>query len=131
MAAVGLISVSALAADASGTWKWTQMGGRGGGSGGTGTPREVTLTLAQKEGKLTGTVAMPGRDGATSNIAITNATIQGEAISFDVEREFNGNKMVTKYAGTLKGDAIKGSIVSPGRGGGEPQKRDWEAKRTK
>src|SRR5687768_15035149 len=61
--AVCLMSTAAFAADASGTWKWTQQG-RGGKSGGSGTPRETTLTLKQTDGKLTGTVSSPGRDGA-------------------------------------------------------------------
>lgn len=125
-AAVGLITVSAYAADAAGTWKWTQASGRSGG-----TPREVTLTLTAKGGQLSGSVSMPGRDGATTTAAISNASLKGDAIAFEVEREYNGNKVVTKYAGKLQGDTIKGTVESPGRGGGEPQKRDWDAKRAK
>ena len=38
--------------------------------------------------------------------------------------------LVTKYAGKLAGDEIKGSIERPGRGEGQPpQKTDWLAKR--
>lgn len=129
IAAVGLFSVSALAADPSGSWKWTQTSSRG---GGTGTPREITVTLAMQGGQLTGTVAMPSRGGgAPTSIAISNASCKGDTVSFEVEREYNGNKVVTKYTGKLQGDTIKGSIVSPGRDGGEPQKREWEARRVK
>ena len=46
-------------------------------------------------------------------------------------REFNGNKMTTKYSGKVSGDTIKGKIEMPARGGGDPMTRDWEAKRAK
>ena len=60
----------------------------------------------------------------------TSTTEQaGEEISFQVSREFNGNKIVQKYHGKISGDTIKGKIESPGRDGGEARSRDWEAKR--
>lgn len=129
LAAVCLVSAAAFAADASGTWKWTEQS-RGGGGGG-GTPREVTLTLAQKDGQLSGKYSRPGRDGNTTTGEITNASIKGDTIAFNIEREFNGNKVVTKYSGKLAGDTITGQVESPGRNGGEPTKREWVAKRAK
>jgi hypothetical protein len=122
------MSAAAFAADASGTWKWTEQG-RGGGGGG-GTPRESTLTLTQKDGKLTGQVSRPGRDGATSTSEIKDASVKGDMIAFSVEREFNGNKFVTKYSGKLAGDTITGESESPGRDG-QTMKREWVAKRAK
>jgi hypothetical protein len=122
------MSAAAFAADASGTWKWTQQG-RGGGGGG-GTPRESTLTLTQKDGKLTGTVSTPGRDGATSTADIKDASIKGDTVTFSVEREFGGNKFVTKYSGKLAGDTITGESEGPGRDG-QTMKREWVAKRAK
>ena len=128
-AAVCLLSAAAFAADASGTWKWTQQG-RGGGGGG-GTPRETSLTLTQKDGKLTGKLTSPGRgDGAAMVTDISDAAIKGDMVSFTVEREFNGNKFVTKYSGKLEGDTITGQSEGPGRDG-ETMKREWVAKRSK
>jgi hypothetical protein len=124
--AVCLMSTAAFAADASGTRKCTQQG-----RGGSGTPRETTLTLKQTEGKLTGTVSSPGRDGATNTTEISNGTIKGDVVAFSVEREFGGNKFVMKYSGKLAGDTITGEAESPGRDGGQPTKREWVAKRAK
>src|SRR5699024_1861173 len=61
-AATCLMTAAAFAADPSGNWKWTQQGRGGGGGGGGGTPREASLTLAAKDGKLTGKLTMPGRE---------------------------------------------------------------------
>lgn len=128
-AAVCLTSAVLFAADPSGTWKWTEQG-RGGG-GGTSTPREVTLTLAMKDGKLTGTMNRPGRDGNATATEISNASVKGDEIAFNVERQYGDNKVVTKYSGKLSGDTITGQSESPGRNGGEPTKREWNAKRAK
>lgn len=123
------MSAVVFAADPSGTWKWTTQG-RGGGGGGSGTPRESTLVLAMKDGKLTGKLTTPGRGGDPMSTEISNASIKGDVISFTVEREFNGNKFVTKYSGKLAGDAITGEAESPGRDG-QTMKREWNAKRAK
>jgi hypothetical protein len=125
IAATCLISAAAFAADPSGTWKWSQPS-RGGG----GAPRESTLTLAMKDGKLTGKLSTPGRDGATMASDISNASVKDDVVTFSVEREFNGNKFVTKYSGKLAGDTITGESEGPGRDGAV-QKREWVAKRSK
>jgi hypothetical protein len=124
------MSAAVYAADPSGTWKWTQQGRGGGGGGGGGTPRESTLTLTMKDGKLTGKLSSPGRDGGTNETAISNASIKDDVVAFAVEREFNGNKFVTKYSGKLAGDTITGEAESPGRDG-QTMKREWVAKRSK
>ena len=126
------MSAAVFAADPSGNWKWTEQsrGSRGGGGGG-GTPREVTLTLAVKDGKLTGKMNRPGRDGNVTATEISNGMIKGDEISFSVERQYGDNKFVTKYSGKLAGDTITGNSESPGRNGGEPTKREWMAKRAK
>jgi hypothetical protein len=102
-------------ADPTGTWKWSSTGQNG-------QTRESTLTLKLDGDKLTG--ALSGRNGDT---AIANATLKDEEISFEVTREFNGNKVTSKYNGKLSGDTIKGKIESTRNG--EAQSRDWEAKR--
>ena len=101
--------------DPTGTWKWSFTGQNG-------QTRETTLKLKLEGDKLTGTVS--GRNGDT---AIENAKIKGEEISFSVTREFNGNKMTSKYNGKLSGDSIKGKAETDRNG--ETQSRDWEAKR--
>jgi len=101
--------------DPTGTWKWSFTGQNG-------QTRESTLTLKLDGDKLTGSLA--GRNGDT---AIANAAVKGDEISFEVTREFNGNKVTSKYTGKLSGDSIKGKIESTRDG--QPQSRDWDAKR--
>ena len=127
-AAVCLMSAAVAAADPSGTWKWTSQG-RGGG-GNTGTPRESTLTLTMKDGKLAGKLSTPGRGGDPMVSEIKDATFKGDTISFTVERQFGDNKFVSKYSGKLSGDTITGEYESPGRDG-QTSKREWVAKRSK
>src|SRR5258705_10365395 len=74
-------------ADPTGTWKWSFTGQNG-------QTRETTLKLKLDGEKLTGSVS--GRGGET---AIAEAKVKGEEISFQVTREFNGNKVTTKYNG--------------------------------
>lgn len=121
------ITVAAFAADASptGTWKWTQPG-RGGNPG-----TERSLKLENKDGKLTGTLeGWQMGDNKIPDTAISAASFKDGVVAFSVEREFNGNKFVTKYTGKLEGDKITGSSEAPGRDGAV-QKRDWVATRAK
>jgi hypothetical protein len=106
----------ALAADPTGTWKWTTQSPNGG--------IETTLKLETKDGKLTG--AYSNQFGDT---AISNASIKDDAIAFEVVRDLGGTKYVVKYRGKLEGDTIKGTLEAPGRDGGEAMKLDWNAKR--
>lgn len=127
-AAMFYLSAAAWAAEASptGTWKWTVQG-RQGGQG-----FEQTLKLEHKDGKLTGMIlGMQGGQFSVPDTAISDATFKDDTIKFTVTREFNGNKFTTKYEGKLVGDLIKGSSERPSPNGGEPVKREWEAKRVK
>jgi hypothetical protein len=129
-------SVQAADAKVDGKWSWT-MQGRGGNANAT--PRKSTLTLKQDGEKLTGTLSQPafGRRGqggdapAPVETAISDGKIKGSEISFKVTREFNGNSRTTTYNGKVDGDTIKGKVEMPGRNGGDPISRDWEAKREK
>jgi len=116
-------SVGALRADdkanPTGTWKWIVPGRQGGQA------REMTLKLKLDGDKLTG--AMVGQNGQET--AIEDGQHKDGEISFKVTRERQGNKITTKYSGKLSGDAIKGKIESERNG--QPQSRDWEAKRAK
>jgi hypothetical protein len=112
-----VLAVAVFAGDPTGAWKWTSEGRNG--------PMESTGTLTLKEGKLTGSVS--GRNGDT---AIGDATFKNDQIDFTVTREFNGNKMVSKFSGKLEGDTITGSIERPGRDG-KVNKSVWKATRSK
>ena len=120
VALVFMLGVAALAADkkadATGTWKWsfTTQNGQ---------TRETTAKLKVEGDKLTGTVS--GRQNETP---IEEAKLNGEDISFKVTREFNGNKIIQKFAGKISGDTIKGKIETDRNG--ENSSRDWEAKRS-
>ena len=115
--AVALVCTAApaLAADPTGTWKWTVERG--------GQTRETTLKLKVEAGKLTGTIS--GRENDTP---IEDGKVDGDDISFKVTREFNGNKVVQTYKGKLSGDTIKGKVEFERNG--EAQSRDWEAKKS-
>lgn len=122
-----LLTSVGFAADPSGSWKWSWGGGGGGGGGGQGTPPEITLTLALKEGQLTGTLG----GGRGEPVAIKDATFKDDTVSFTVSRaNRDGAQMVSKYVGKIAGDTLTGTIEGPGRGG-EVMKRDWVAKRAK
>lgn len=119
-----LLPLAALAGDPTGTWKWTTEGRNG-------QSFESTLKLELKDGQLAGT--MLGRQGGQftiPDVAIGDASFKDDAVAFTVTREFNGNKMVIKYAGKLEGDTIKGTIERTNRDG-ELVKRDWTATRAK
>jgi hypothetical protein len=107
--------------DPTGTWTWT-MPGRNGGP-----DRKMSLKLKLAEEKLTGVLISPGRQGTTNETKIEDAKLKGDMISFTVTREFNGNKMTTKYDGKVAADAIKGKLEFERNG--ETTSRDWEAKR--
>jgi hypothetical protein len=110
-------------ADPTGTWTWTTPG-RDGAPG-----RQSTLKLKADGEKLTGSLSSPGRQGGQAReTEIENGKIKGDEVSFNVTREFNGNKMTQKYNGKISGDAIKGKIEFERNG--ETQTRDWEAKRS-
>ena len=85
----------------------------------------TTLKLETQDGKLAG--AYSNQFGDT---AISNASLQDGVISFEVVRDFGGQKYVVKYHGKMAGDTISGTIEAPGHDGGEAAKLDWNAKRT-
>jgi hypothetical protein len=123
--AVCFATVAAFAADASGTWKWTQQG-RQGGQG-----FEVTLKLDVKDGTLSGTM-LGGTFGQNTipDTAIGDASIKGDTVSFTVTRMFGETKRVSKYEGKVEGDTIKGTQERQTRDG-TMAKSDWVATRAK
>ena len=111
------------AADASGTWTWSTPGREGA------EPRKSTLTLKVEGEKVTGKLSAPGRQGAVTDLEVKEGKIKGDEISFITSVERGGNTITTKYMGKISGDTIKGTVERPGRGGGDPTKNPWEAKR--
>jgi hypothetical protein len=109
-------------ADPTGTWTWSTPVRDGG------TARVTTLKLKAEGEKLTGTISMPGRQGAEPReTQIQNGKIKGDEISFTLTREFGGNTMTSKYTGKVSGDVIKGKMEFERNN--ETQSREWEAKR--
>jgi hypothetical protein len=123
-ACLALGTLASQAADATGTWSWSRPGRQGG------DPVKMTLKLKADGEKLTGSLISPGRQGGDpTTTAISDGKVKGDDISFTVTREFNGNKMTSKYTGKVSADAIKGKTEFERNG--ETQSRDWEAKREK
>lgn len=117
-----VMTAVAAAADITGNWKWSQQGRNG--------SQDYTAKFALKDGKLTGTVMMPGFGGGEPMaVEISDGSVKDGDVTFSIVREFNGNKFATKYEGKLDGDTIKGSSERPGRNGGAPMKSDWSATR--
>ena len=106
---------AANAADVTGTWKSSTTNQ-------TGQARETIFKLKAEGEKLTGTVS-----GRNNDTAIEAGKIKGDEVSFQVIREFNGNTMTNKYTGKISGDTITGKSESEREG--QPQSRDWTAKR--
>jgi len=108
------------AADADGNWIWSTAGRNGG------TPRESVLSLKSDGNTLTGKISTPGRDGKPADTTISNGKLDGNQVSFDLVREFNGNSQTTSYSGTVANGQITGKIT--GVRNGETTSRDWVAK---
>lgn len=89
-----LASVVVFAADITGKWmSEAPANGRGG---------PQTFTLKQDGDALTGTI-QGGRGGP---IEIKNGKVDGDKVSFDVDREFQGNSITIKYSGTVSGSSM-------------------------
>jgi hypothetical protein len=88
--------------------------------GSTVTPR---VKFKSKDGEITAT----SRFRSGSETSATNLVFKGNQVSFDIIREFEGEKVVTHYAGRLTGDAIKGTVTSKSHG--EEHSYPWLAKR--
>ncbi len=108
-------------ADATGSWSWTVTGRNGGAD------RVNKLTLKAEGDKLTGKLSAPGREGQNTDTEIKDGKVEGDSISFNVVREFNGNSSTIKYTGKVSADKITGKTEFDRNG--EKQSRDWEAKR--
>ena len=129
-----MVSISASAADISGTYSWTQPGRNGG------PDRKTTLKLKVDGEKLTGTMTAPagGRRGAgadagkaapPADLELKEGKVKGDDVSFNTVREGQNGPVTTKYTGKVSGDSIKLKFERPGRNGGEPTPVEIEAKK--
>ena len=99
-----------------GTWRWKFIMPDG-------TETRPSLRLKRNGDQLVGTTKF--RPNAET--AVTNLTISGDQIAFDVIRERNGQPIKTRYEGLAEGDKIKGKIIS--NWSGTEQSYPWEARR--
>jgi len=113
-----VLTIAVYAADVSGKWTWEQQGRNG--------ATTSTLTLKVDGSKLSGTLEAGGRGGPAE---ISDGTVNGNSITFNIKRSMNGNDMVTPYKGTLDGDTLNLEFSRPGRGGAEPTPVKVAAKR--
>jgi hypothetical protein len=99
-----------------GTWRWKFTMPDG-------TEVEPKLKLQQDGSQLTGTSALR----AGTETSITNGSVQGDEIRFEVVRERNGVAAVTRYSGKREFDVIRGKVES--NWSGEFTAYDWLAQR--
>lgn len=110
-----VLVAAASAADVTGKWV-AQVPGR------NGETREAVFNLKAAGDQLTGTVTSPRGEQQ-----ISEGKIAGDAISFTVVLEFNGNSMKFLYKGKVAGDEIK---FTREREGGPEGPREFTAKRS-
>jgi hypothetical protein len=96
IALLGIFSVAAWAADATGKWT-AQVPGRGGNT------TEQTFALKADGAKLTGTLS----GGQGGEVQITDGKVSGDDISFVVIRNFNGNDIKITFKGKVSANEIK------------------------
>lgn len=98
VAALGVLSLPALAADANvtGTWNMTVES-----AAGSGTP---VFTLTQKGSDVTGTYK-----GQLGEAPVTG-TVKGNAVELKYTISAQGTELVVTYAGTVEGDTMKGKM---------------------
>lgn len=90
-----MMAVAAFATDVNGKWTAETQGRDG-------QTMTVGFNLKADGSTLTGTVS--GRMGDTQ---ISNGKVDGENVSFDVVREYNGNSFTQHYTGKMSGDTIQ------------------------
>ena len=114
-------SLSALAGDPNGLWKFNAESGS--------RAIESTLSLRWQNDQLSGTI-----DNRAGKAEIKNARFANEQVTFSVERtigkRLRKKTFVVHYSGKLEGDTIKGTIETIGRDK-QPVSVPWEAQRAK
>lgn len=108
---------ASTATGATGTWKYAITVE-------SGDALNLVLNLKQEGETVTGKVSL-----GDFETPITEGKVVGDAISFKVPVDRDGQKFTSTYKGTLSGDKIKGKIDSDW--GGENHNYDWNASREK
>lgn len=98
-----------------GTWKWSQQMRDG-------QTRESALVLKLEGEKLTGALK-----GARAETPIQDAKLDGNEVSFKIQRETQRGQMTALYKGKIDGDTLRGTITT--RTGEQSREREWQAKR--
>ncbi len=80
-------------AEPSGAWRWERKLQE--------RTLKSTLKLKLVDGKLMGTY-----HGLGDEVAIESAKLDGDTLSFEVNREFNDQKFTIRFQGKIKGDKI-------------------------
>lgn len=101
--------------DPSGSWRWQRDFGDD--------TVDFLLKLNWDGEKLTGEYT-----SFDSTTKIEDAKLEGDQLSFYVEREFNGNEFDVDFTGKVKEDQIDGTTTVDF--GGEPRDFEWQAKRS-
>ena len=111
MLVLSLVAVAQDAAKVGGTWEMTSQGRQG--------PMTSTLTIDQSGNKFKGT--LKGQMGETP----IEGTVDGNKISFTIERDTPNGKFTMTYNGTVDGDSMKGTVKV------RDNEREWSAKKQK
>jgi hypothetical protein len=82
---------------------------------------DQTFVFKMAAGKITGTLTV-NFGGQAMEQQITDGKLEGDAISFTVVMDFNGNQMKSLYKGTVSGSEMKLTRTREGApaGGGAP-----------
>ena len=115
----GLANAADDKVNVAGTWEWTTTR--------QDQEQKHAIKLKQDGSKVTGVYVPPRGD----EVELKDVKLEGNTISFAVTRTIQNNERTIKYSGKVEGDSIKGKSEMPGRDGGEPRARDWEAKKAK
>ena len=107
------------------TLTYTMMG-----RGGQEMERTMEITFLQDGATVTGTTMMqmrgrPGGGGgnppAPQEVAIEDGKMEGDQLTFTINRDMGERSFSMAFTGTVSGAAMEGTMaMSGGRGGGEP-----------
>lgn len=114
MALLGLFTVSASAADATGKWVADVQGPNG-------NTMHQTFDLKADGSTLTGSVSSPRGDAP-----ITDGKVDGNNISFTVVRNYNGNEFKIMHTGVVSDGLIH--FTRWRDGGDDARKMEFDAK---
>jgi hypothetical protein len=92
---LAVFALTASAADISGNWNGTAEGPQG--------ALQRTFTFHQDGSKLTGET----NSSFTGKSVITDGKVEGDAISFSITANMQGNEIKISYKGKIGGDTIK------------------------